>query len=431
MADIKFNFDGIYQDMQQEIPSLLECLDPEIERIQQARSDGYNSVYASINVPFDQEILLNVKEIAEKKQKLEPAMVIVIGIGGSNLGTLAIYEALFGSISNDFGGDPFLYYVDMLDQKHVTCVYALAESFLAGGENILINVVSKSGTTTETIANFLFFVDLLKQYKKDAYRDFIVVTTDEDSKLYHFARDGAIDVLTIPEKVGGRFSVFTAVGLLPLALLQEVNLDELLQGAQKAFETNVAAKRAAVLYQAYKQGYVIHDVFLFARSLESLGKWYRQLLAESIGKKENIHHKVIEVGPTPTVSIGSTDLHSMGQLYLGGPRNKITTFVVYQKDNQLTVPTNADLQNLVPNIQGKTMAQIMQAMSDGAKAAYKKNHRPFMDIVLSEISEKYVGELLQTMMLEIMYLGFLFEVNPFDQPQVELYKKETRELLSK
>lgn len=239
-----------------------------------------------------------------------------------------------------------------------------------------------------------------------------------------------ISVLTIPKKVGGRFSVFSAVGLFPLAILG-VNINNIVNGAQKArdlalstdFHTNPSLISAIVLFLQLKKGKNINDTFIFLPQLESLGKWYRQLMGESIGKDGK--------GITPTVSIGSTDLHSVGQLYLGGPKDKITTFI-YGNTNldEVRVPSSSTF-NLVPVISEKTIHSIMNAIVEGTKIAYAKQQLPFMEIMFDSLSEMEIAFFMQFKMMEMMFLGTLLGVDTFNQPHVELYKIETKRLLEK
>ncbi len=251
------------------------------------------------------------------------------------------------------------------------------------------------------------------------------------------AAEKGFDVLEIPKKVGGRFSVFSSVGLFPLGLIG-INFDELLSGARLLRDkcltseviNNPAALSACLIYIHYKKGMNIHDMFLFSPDLESIGKWYRQLMGESIGKEFNREQKKVFCGITPTVSIGSTDLHSMAQLYLGGPYDKFTTFIrVLKNKESVKIPDFPDYSKLVDNIQNIQLSKIMNAILDGVQIAFKKGERPFAEIYLPDKSPSSIGQLLQMKMMEMMYLGFLMNVNPFDQPNVDDYKIETKKIL--
>ncbi len=410
---------------------------PEIERIANAVDQNYLSEYASINLPADVQLVQTVQNVIQEKKALQPTMLIVIGIGGSNLGTIAVHEALYGKFYNEQRPDIKLYFADTVDSDYILDILLLVEQELEKQHNVIINVVSKSGTTTETIANFELFLQLLKQTHKTDYQNYIVVTTDKGSKLWDLAQDEGFACLEVPKNVGGRYSVFSAVGLFPLGFIG-VDIEQLLAGARSIIppcaniilEKNPAALSAALLYAHY-QDITIHDMFLFSVDLESIGKWYRQLMGESIGKEFNRTAKRVMVGITPTVSIGSTDLHSVAQLYLGGPRDKFTTFVLVEKNkSNLELPRFDEFEKLVAKIQGKSLSSIMNAILQGIQTAYSKNNRPFASIIMPEKSAWYVGQLLQWKMIEMMYLGYLLDVNPFDQPNVEAYKKETREILA-
>jgi len=179
----------------------------------------------------------------------------------------------------------------------------------------------------------------------------------------------------------------------------------------------------------HEHGFTINDNFFFHPELESVGKWYRQLMGESVGKEQSLTGEVVHAGITPTVSLGSTDLHSVGQLYLGGPKDKLTTFVSSKQTASLSVPDERVFPNLVPMITGRSAADIMAAILQGVKIAYQKADLPFMEVVLDSLDEESIGAYLQFKMLEMMYLGQLLSVNSFDQPNVESYKVETKQIL--
>ncbi len=418
-----------------DINPLIQKLKPEIQKIREAKK--YETDYAFINLATDRNNLSVVQKCIEDKKKLKPTMCIVIGIGGSNLGTLAVGQALFGPLYNQTTDGIKLYFADTVDADQINDILVLAKKELEKGNDIILNVVSKSGSTTETIANFEIFLSLLKEYKEDDYHQYIVATTDKDSKLWNLAQEENFDCLEVPKKVGGRFSVFSAVGLFPLGLIG-VDVKEFLDGAQSMVpvctandEKNSAARGAAILYQQYCDGITIHDLFLFSVALKGIGRWYRQLVGESLGKEQTKSGEVKPTGITPTVSVGSTDLHSMAQLYLSGPIDRFTTFVSVEKNNSsIIIPDLPEFEKLVSNIQGKSLSLIMDAILKGTQTAYKKGKRPFVSVVLPKKSAYYIGQFLQYKMIETVYLAYLLDVNPFDQPGVERYKQETRKVLA-
>ncbi|MDA1316678.1 MAG: hypothetical protein O3B87_01485 [bacterium] len=388
---------------------------------------GYDADEASMNLPSDVKLIQSVMQIVDKKKSDNLKYIIIIGIGGSNLGTKAIYDGLYGYYdvlrTDRF---PKMIFLDTQDTDVLSNLSSLLSS-LSDPNEIIINAISKSGGTTETMANFEVVFGMLKdRFSSIANR--IVFTTDENSKFDLAGKNNSIDVLYLPQKVGGRYSIFSSVGLFPLALLG-VDIEKMMSSAVKMRDLcvnsegleNIALVSASILFILSQQGKNINDNFIFAPQLESMGKWYRQLMGESVGKDGK--------GITPTVSIGSTDLHSVGQLYLGGPKDKITTFIyIKPTDGGVIVPQQAYL-GLIEMIQGKSISSIMQAIVQGTKKAYENQNLPFMEIELDEISVSEIAAFMQFKMIEMMYLGKLFGVNTFDQPHVELYKTETKRIL--
>ncbi len=413
------------------ISSIAKKLVPELKKLNSA---GYDDDRASINLPTDDKMLRVVNAAVELKKKLHPQLIVVVGIGGSNLGTVAVQEAILGKQWN-LQHSPKILYADTVDPDALQAVIEEMQQVLRQGQQIVLNVISKSGSTTETIANFEILLNVLKRHRKDAQK-YVVVTTDKNSKLWNLGIKSGFSLLEIPRKVGGRYSVFSPVGLFPLGMLG-INLKELLSGAAEMrkqcislnVKNNPAAIGASLIYLHNKTGRNIYDHFIFATDLESMGKWYRQLLAESVGKEQNLKGKRVNAGITPTVSIGSTDLHSMAQLYLGGPSDKLTNFVITHFNTTLKVPYYPEYNALVPDLQKKELNHIMHAMLYGTMAAYKKGKRPYTETRLDGKNAKAVGAFIQLKMIETILLAKLLDVNPFDQPAVESYKKETRRIL--
>lgn len=412
---------------------------PEIERVKQTIAQGgYESVYASVNTPTDTKTHALIKKVVEEKKALRPTVLVVVGIGGSSLGTIAVHQALYGAFYNQQHPDIKLYIADTVDTDYLQDIVLLVTQELEGGNAVILNIVSKSGSTTETLINAQLFIHLIAKAYPDTYQQYIVITTDEGSKVWNYAGSHHITLLPVPSLVGGRYSVFSAVGLFPLALLG-VDIDLLCQGAREMRDlcvnsdiiNNTAAVRAVLLAEQYRKGIAIHDMFIFSVDVAGVGAWYRQLMGESIGKEVVVDGEKKYVGITPTVSMGTVDLHSVGQLYLGGPYSRFTTFVAVAKNaSHLIVPEDRDFALLMPALSGKSVTSIMEAILQGVQLAYVANKRPFVGLTIPEKNPYYIGMLMQLHMLEMIYLGFLLEVNPFDQPHVELYKQETRTLLN-
>lgn len=342
-------------------------------------------------------------------KKRNKGSLVVVGIGGSNLGALAVYQALRPKKK--------VYFAETLDARRLDRIVKKIE------HPATYLIISKSGTTAETAANAAV---LLSKKKKG---DQVVAITDEGSRLWQWAKKNSFDAIAIPKEIGGRYSVFTAAGLVPLALAG-VNIGNLIKGAKEitprclSFDIaqNPAAQSALAIWSNWKAGKGIHDTFIFEPDLEGFGKWYRQLTGESVGKMGK--------GITPTVSIGTTDLHSVAQLYFDGPKDKFTTFIsVADHGKDFVVKSKENVDELVPHLTGKSFSAILTAVLAAVKTTYAKQNLPSVGIELGDLSEETIGALLQMKMIEMMYLGKLMGVNPFDNPGVEAYKEETRKLL--
>ena len=415
-----------------------QSLGPYFEHLQQVVSTGvFDTWESSINLPSDERLLNNVLAVKRRLVGKGLRYVIVIGIGGSNLGTKAIYDARFGFFDRlQPMRFPKLIFLDTCDPEFLSQIQNFLKTETKKLAEVLINLISKSGSTTESVYNAEVVLNILRR-RFPKSRERIVVTTDEGSKLWQLAQQKNFTTLAIPEKVGGRYSVLSTVGLFPLAAVG-LNIKALREGALAMRERclrdglkNPALVSASVLSLRHQQGSVIHDTFVFHPELESLGKWYRQLMGESIGKEKDASGAVVNAGIFPSVSVGSTDLHSVGQLYLGGPKNVITTFISARRSAPVRIAKRLDLTGLVDGIAGRSAGEVMDAIREGVKIAYAKRGLPFLEVVLDDLSERSLGEFLQFKMIEMMLLAKFMHVNAFDQPNVESYKTETRKILSR
>jgi len=297
---------------------------------------------------------------------------------------------------------------------------------LKNPEELLINIVTKSGTTTETVAAFEFVVASLED-KFENISERVVVTTNETSRLAQEARKKNISVLEIPSQVGGRYSVMSAAGLFPLSMIG-INTDSLREGARDMTEAclkeaskNPAALSASISYLHFKNAKRINDNFFAHPELEALGQWLRQLMAESLGKDGK--------GITPTTSV-LKDLHTTSQLQLDGPKDMFGTIIRTEAlSRKSSLPKELYFEGLVKKLEGKSLAEISVASAKSLRAAYIKKKVPFVEIKLSDISPASLGQFMQFKMIETIFLAKLFGVNAFDQPAVEVYKEELRKLL--
>ncbi len=355
-------------------------------------------------------------------------MLFLVGIGGSNLGALAVHQAVFGTQANLLR-TPQLIPVDTIDGVLASQAVQLLEDAVRTKRRVLLVVASKSGSTTETVANAELLVSALVA-AGGSIQDSVVVVSDEGSALSELARQRHVPTVHSPKTVGGRYSVFSDVGLLPLAVLG-VPTGQLLDGGRAALDTglsddyraNAAAQHAIAMYAGFKAGKPIHDLFCFSPSLELYGKWFRQLTGESVGKSAT-------AGIFPSVSVGSTDLHSVAQLYLSGPDTAFTTFVRIRSNAGITLPGESIFASLVPNLTGQPLQAVSDAILDGTRHAYANAGRTYCTLTLPRLDARSVGEAMQQHMLTMMYLAQLLGVDAFDQPAVELYKKETRRILA-
>lgn len=411
----------------------------EIARMSDSATKLYQTPYASLTLPIDDAPLRICRQLAKTHSRA--SLLVVVGIGGSNLGTQAVAEAILGKLHNFSPPSklPRVLWADTVDPRSMTSIASHVRMTLRAKKHVVINVISKSGTTTETVANLEILLSAIKAEKKTP-KNHVVVTTDEGSALWDLAHREGFSRLSIPKLVGGRYSVFSCVGLFPLTLLG-IDTKALLSGAghmraqclNLSLKENSAAIRAMILVAQLRLGKNIADNFYFASDLEALGKWYRQLMGESIGKEWNSDHSVrVECGITPTVSIGSTDLHSMAQLYFGGPADKLFTICTVDSwPKGASVPRMPAYDALVPHLQGKSLVDVMTAISEGTMTTLANRNRPFCHIRLPALNAYSIGALLQMHMMEMMLLGRLLNVNPFDQPNVEEYKIATRKILAK
>ena len=386
---------------------------------------------ASLLMPDDLTQLGRATEIAQAFGN-QIKYVVLIGIGGSYLGTQAIYDAC---ISGNESRYPKLITLATADPALFSDAMASITENITRPEELAICLVSKSGTTTETLTNFEAFYKIMAERFGDAMASRVVVITDENTSLWDDPALANFRRVSHPPTVGGRYSVLSVVGLVPLALLG-LDISALLEDAKImrdqcliAGPENPALIIAATLYYHRLNSTRVHNFFAFNPQLESLGKWYRQLLGESLGKLTRADGLEVREGILPIVSIGTIDLHSMAQLYFSGPQNIFATFI-YSPRPELTaaIPENPKLK-LAPGLAGRPLNAIMDAIYEGVTTAYRQQGLPFNEISLPDLSPNTLGQIMQLKMTSVMLLAKLLHVNAFDQPGVEHYKQATRQIL--
>jgi glucose-6-phosphate isomerase len=361
--------------------------------------------------------------------------VLVLGIGGSALGTKALLNALRRPAWNeldDEGRDffPRLTVLDNVDPSTVSEALRRIDP-----RRVLVNVISKSGGTAETMAQYLVVRAWLEEALGPAASRHLVFTTDpERGALRQIAEREGIAALEIPPEVGGRFSVLSPVGLLPAALVG-IDIEDLLAGARQALAQaesdnlleNPAALYAALLWAAdTSAGARIHVLMPYSDRLREFTEWYRQLWAESLGKRVDRRGQVVHSGPTPVGAVGPTDQHSQVQLFMEGPFDKVVTFVTVERHSDpVAIPHRDDLPPDLAYLPGHTLAELLQVEFEATAAALARAGRMNCTIQLPELSARVLGEAIMFFQLATGYAGVWYGVNPFDQPGVELGKRLT------
>lgn len=381
---------------------------------------------------YDKEEFARIKAAAERIRSDSDALV-VIGIGGSYLGARAAIESLAHSFYNELPADrrggPAIYYAG----HNISGVYLSHLLEVLEDKDISINVISKSGTTTEPAIAFRVFRELMeKKYGKDGARKRIYATTDRKrGALKTLADEEGYETFVIPDDVGGRYSVLTAVGLLPIATAG-IDIDAMMHGAQAAarrynnpdLEQNESYQYAAVRNILYRKGKTTEILVNYEPSLHYVSEWWKQLFGESEGKD----HK----GLYPASVDFSTDLHSMGQFIQEGSRNLFETVIQVERparDIEIH-KEDTDLDGL-NFLAGKTLDFVNKKAFEGTMLAHTDGGVPNLIVTLPELSPYTFGEMVYFFEKACGVSGYLLGVNPFDQPGVEAYKKNMFALLGK
>ena len=349
--------------------------------------------------------------------------VVLVGIGGSSLGTEAVYHALAWKTS------PQLTVLDQIERESLERLEALVKG-IDNPCDIVLVVVSKSGTTTETMLNAVKAIEIGEKKFGKEFNKRTIFIGNADTPFLKIGKKKKILCFTLPDIIGGRYSVFTAVGMVPLTLLG-IDTVSLREGARALFEKKeMAAVEKAVVTLAQETERGVHTVnfFSFNERLEFCGYWYRQLLAESIGKRMTTKGTTFSHQLLPVVTT-SADLHSMAQLYLGGYKYTYTHFVDYDDKHPYHLLSSHWLLEHVPFLSGKKADVVKTAIKNGVLHAYDDQKLPYRHSELPKCSAYEIGFLLSSLMCEVMCLAHVLNVNAFDQPSVELYKRHTRKML--
>ena len=399
-----------------------------------SREGAGNDFLGWIDLPvdYDKEEFDRIKKAAEKI-KSDSEVLLVIGIGGSYLGARAAIEFLrhsfYNVVSREIRKTPEIYFVG----NSISSTYIRPLMDVIGERDFSINMISKSGTTTEPAIAFRVFKAMMeKKYGKEEAAKRIYATTDKaKGSLKNLATEEGYETFVVPDDVGGRFSVLTAVGLLPIAV-SGADIDKLMEGAQAgrkaaleaSFEDNDAVKYAAVRNILLRKGKAIEILANYEPSVHYVSEWWKQLYGESEGKDQK--------GIFPASVDLTTDLHSMGQFIQDGSRNMFETVINIEASREEIIleeePVDLDGLNYLA---GKNVDFVNKSAMNGTILAHTDGQVPNLMVTVPEVNEFYLGELFYFFEFACGVSGYLLGVNPFNQPGVESYKKNMFALLGK
>lgn len=421
----------VFDEYQDQIASIIADLNK--------RKDKPGQWLQWMNLGYNEETLWYVKEYASMvRGRFEN--VLVLGIGGSALGGQAVTEALLKPYWNYLTPEqrnhyPRIFFLDNIDPDSMNGLFEILDL-----KKTLVNVITKSGSTAETMSQFMIVKDKMKEALGDDYRKNIVATTDKQTGvLRQISEQEGYKTFVVPDDVGGRFSVFSAVGLLPFALVG-IDIDELMNGIKDMdlalkntdIHNNIAAQNALIQYlMDTKKGKNISVMMPYSSRLKYVSDWYVQLWAESLGKNEDLQGNHVHVGPTPVKALGATDQHSQIQLYNEGPNDKVINFIRVEKfDTDLEIPRIFEYTG-IGYLGGKTVNDLLNAEADSTRVSLSDYSRPTVTISLPKINGYYVAQLLYMLEVQTAIAGELYNINTFNQPGVEQAKNYTYALMGR
>ncbi len=439
---IRFDYHGMMSDSlgkrglyRREIEAMQKKIDLGIQGMKEKRS-----AMRWRELPYNQEEIARdlIATAADIRERFDA--FVVLGIGGSALGPIAVHQALnhlhYNELPPEKRNGPRLYVEDNIDPERMAALLDVIDV-----EKTAFNVISKSGGTSETMSQLLIVSSLLHEKLGKDISSHLFATTDETKgNLIKIARAENLKTFFIPEGVGGRFSELCPVGLLAAAVCG-IDIRELLAGAaymdeicdsQRDVWKNPAYMLATLQIAALERGCNIHVMMPYADSLRYIADWYCQLWAESLGKRVNLEGAVVNAGQTPVKSLGVTDQHSQVQLYTEGPFDKVITFIGVEKYRAETMISDGYFD--VPDVSflcGHTQNQLIAFEQKATEYAIAKSGHLSNAITLPEVNAFTIGELLYLFELATAFAGELLDIDAFNQPGVEEGKKATYALLGK
>jgi len=422
---------------QQDLEKLSDAMTTAHKAVQ-SQSDSGTLGYTKL--PTNKEYSQQVKTLVDKYRG-KVTDLVVLGIGGSALGNIALQSALnpltYNLMDDATRPGPRLFVLDNVDPALVSEVLAVLKPRL---KTTLVNVISKSGETAETASQFMIFREMLRRELGEGFAKNIVATTDmAKGTLNKIAKADGYDMLPVPDDVGGRFSVLTPVGMFSAAMCG-IDISQLLAGAQSMkqrcstpqWRQNPAVLLAGIKFISYLKGKVMDVMMPYSNRLYLLADWYRQLWAESLGKATDRAGREVFAGLTPIKALGTTDQHSQVQLYREGPNDKLVQFLeVAQQPQEVTVPAGfADVPGM-SYLAGKTLGQLLNAEKIATEYALAFSKRPSVTIRFDAITPHSVGEFIYLYEMTTSIMGELLNINAYDQPAVELGKQATFALMGR
>jgi glucose-6-phosphate isomerase len=370
--------------------------------------------------------------------------LVVLGIGGSALGNIALQSALNSPTFNLSPSartlGPRVFIVDNVDPVYFGSVLRTCEELDPGLKRTVFNVISKSGETAETASQFMVVRDLLKKRGLKGPEHVVAVTDPAKGTMRKICDAEGYETLPVPEGVGGRFSVLSPVGLFSAAMAG-IDIDALLDGAASmdgpCSREDIAANPAAVLAfllveLGTKKGKPNHVMMPYSNQLYLLADWFRQLWAESLGKKSDLRGDTVYAGFTPIKALGTTDQHSQVQLYREGPNDKVFGLLEVEDfgAHEMTVPTGLGVE-AIAYLEGKTVGGLLNAEKRATEYALVESHRPNFTIRFPKIDAYHVGQFIYLWEVVTSYAGLMLNIDAYDQPAVELGKQATFGLMGR
>lgn len=421
----------------EQLTALAEKTAPLIEKLNQQRAAGQTPYR---DLPYNDEYSAEVNKLtADLKDKCEN--FVVLGIGGSALGNIALQAALNPYMYNIDASQrpcPRLFVFDNVDPMQFHSFLDWIEDKL---EKTIFNVISKSGQTAETAAQFLVIRDmLLEKLGPQSLKEHVIATTNsKQGTLRTIADASGFRTLEVPEGVGGRFSVLSPVGLLSAAVCG-IDIESLLAGARKMdervsevdFYKNPAAINSAINYHYYSKGKKISVMMPYSYALKDLTDWYRQLWAESLGKANDLAGNKVYIGPTPVKALGATDQHSQVQLYREGPNDKLFTFLQVKKFGpDVTIGKTPDSAPELDYLAGAKMSKLLKSEKLATEYVLLRDNRPCLTVSFDEINPGTIGQFICLFEVTTSLTALLFNINAYDQPAVKLGREATFALMGR